>query len=86
MDAVLFMYYRIQYIESFFKPHITILNLLTMMCSPSGITASVNGHVIDSVTDATIPEAGSISLNLSLYNADESVVIAFDNLTITEKP
>ena len=49
-------------------------------------TLYINNEELASITDATINETGNISINLGLDNADQSVTLEFDNLTIQGKP
>lgn len=52
----------------------------------SSLSIYVNGELINSVTDDTILEPGGASINLSLNEPNQTVKLAFDNLTITAAP
>jgi len=61
-------------------------NTFAIQAKGSTFTFYINGNKIDSFTDTTITEAGSISLWLGLLKADQSVTMEFDNLTIQAVP
>ena len=63
-----------------------ITNTFAIQANGSTFTFYINGNKIDTFTDTTINEAGSISLWLGLYIPGQSVTIEFDNLTIQEIP
>jgi hypothetical protein len=67
-----------------FKEGVT--NTISLEANDSTFTLYVNGQKIDEVTDATINEAGNISINLGLYKPNEILKIVFENLTITAIP
>lgn len=64
----------------------SVMNTISLEVNDSTFTLYVNGQKIDEVTDATINEAGNISINLGLYKPNETLKIAFENLTITAIP
>jgi hypothetical protein len=67
-----------------FKEGVT--NTISLEVNGSKFTLYINGQKINEVTDATINEAGNISINLGLYKPNETLKIAFENLTITAIP
>lgn len=63
-----------------------VTNTISLDINGSTFTLYVNGQKIKEVTDTTINETGDISFNLGLDQPNESLTIAFDNLTITAIP
>jgi len=61
-------------------------NTFAIQANGSTFTFYIDGNKIDSFTDTTIDEAGSISIWLGLLEADQSVTMEFDNLTIQAIP
>ena len=63
-----------------------VTNNFAIEANGSTFTLFINGNKIDSFTDATINEAGSMSLWLGLDKSGESATMEFDNLTIRKIP
>jgi hypothetical protein len=63
-----------------------VTNTILLKVNGSVFTLYFNGQKIKEVTDPTINETGNISLNLGLDKPNETLKIAFDNLTITTIP
>jgi len=63
-----------------------ITNTFAIQANGSTFTIYINGNKIDSFTDTTINEAGSMSLWVGLYKANQSVTMDFDNLIIKSIP
>jgi hypothetical protein len=59
-------------------------NTIVVEANGPEITLYVNGKKIDTMNDSTITEGGNLSLNLGLDKPNETLKIAFDNLTIEE--
>jgi hypothetical protein len=63
-----------------------VTNTYAVEANGPTLTFTINGTKIASVTDATINEAGGMSLWLGLDKAGESVTLEFDNLSIKKIP
>ena len=63
-----------------------ITNTISVEANGATLTLYVNGQMINTVTDTTIEDAGDISINLGLNKPNQSLTIAFDNLTIKSIP
>jgi hypothetical protein len=63
-----------------------VTNTISLKANGSTFTLYVNGKMIKEVSDTTINETGNISFNLGLDKPNETLTIAFDNLTITAIP
>jgi hypothetical protein len=46
----------------------------------------VNGQHLPTLTDDSLPEAGNIGLSMSLYQANQTLTVEFDNLRVKEIP
>lgn len=63
-----------------------VTNTFAIQANGSTFTIYINGNKIDSFTDTTINEAGSMSLWLGLYKPNQTVTMEFDNLIIKSIP
>ncbi len=63
-----------------------VVNKISLEVNGSTFTLYVNGQKIKDVTDTTVTEAGEVSFSLAMYEPDETLKIAFDNLVITAIP
>ena len=63
-----------------------ITNNISVEANGTTLTLYVNGQMINTVTDTTITDGGEISINIGLNKPNQSLTIAFDNLTIKSIP
>jgi hypothetical protein len=63
-----------------------ITNTFAIQANGPTFTFYINGNKIDTLTDTTINEAGSMTLWLGLIKTNQSVTMEFDNLTIQNIP
>ena len=63
-----------------------VTNTFAIDANGSTFTFFVNGNKVDSFTDATINQAGSLSLWVGLDKANQSATVDFDNLSIKSIP
>jgi hypothetical protein len=61
-------------------------NNISVEANGTKLTLYVNGQLINTVTDATIEDAGEISINIGLNKPNQALTIALDNLTIKSIP
>lgn len=52
----------------------------------NSFTFYVNGQPLPTVTDDSLAEAGNIGLSMSLYQANQTLTVEFDNLQVKEIP
>jgi len=63
-----------------------ITNTFSISADGESFTLYINEEMIDAVVDGTINEAGDLSINIGLSDADQSVTLEFDNLMIESLP
>lgn len=52
----------------------------------NNFTFYVNGQPLPTATDTSVTEAGNIGLSMSLYQANQTLMVEFDNLQVKEIP